>query len=123
MRLVVVSAPIVAGVALSCGKTPGNSAGATVGATGAASTATTVSAIQQKIGDDPALAGARITAKLATDTVDLEGTVRSAAQKDRAEAIVYAVQADEHEQTGVTDNLMVAETPAAGEGGSSRGGH
>ncbi len=111
-----------------CGKSGSSEGkdGAMVGSTGTASTATTGQAVQEKLKADKDLAGADIKAQEQSGTIVLDGTVKSVAQKDKAEADVIALQKEKKLQTGVLNNLTISEGGAkAGDtkmGGDTSGG-
>ena len=103
-------------VVAGCGKPGGDTTaagGPTVGSNAPASTADTVKTIQQRIAADKDLQGKSITVKEESGTISLEGTVDTQTQKDQAEKIVYDVQKELKQQTGVMNNLMIQENGAS----------
>ena len=110
-RFTITSAVLLLAVALTgCGKPGegGDSKAPLVGtAAGKTSTSSTVEAIQALLKSEKSLEGASITAKEASGSISLEGTVKSQEQKDKAESIVTTVQKEKGQQTGVLDNLMI----------------
>lgn len=107
--IVAVATLIIAG----CGKPGGGGEGTNAPLVGTAqnktSNSSTVQAIEAIIKSEKSLQGASITVKEASGSISLEGTVKNQAQKDKAESIVTTIQKEKGQQTGVLDNLMIAD--------------
>lgn len=100
-----------------------NSGGAPAGAVGNVSDdARITQAAQAKIDSDPALKAAGVKAQAKGAQVELTGTVKSVADKDKAEALAReAIQPFSKVNAGVVNNIEIAESGGADTGAAGAG--
>ena len=103
--------------AIGCGKPGGSTGDNGVTGGGATSAGTSsvsggvISTVQAKLKGDPDLTDVKVSEQ--NGSIQLDGTVKDAATKDKAEKIVTDVEADQKSQVGVLNNLQIKEAGAA----------
>ncbi len=99
---------------VGCGKPGGSSDSTSPSAgtgSGGAATTTSITAVQSKLKSDPDLATIKVSEQ--NGSIQLDGTVKDSATKDKAEKVTGDVLKEQKSTGGVLNNIQIAETPAA----------